>query len=92
MQHGGTGIRTTYPKFLTAPELLARTLGFIGACALITLAVGIFAALFVFKRDPDDDKNKSARKSRRTSKYEPEANAFGLVCTPAEPGSPGKPV
>src|SRR5262245_55876099 len=73
-------------------ELLARTLGFIGACALITLAVGIFAALFVFKRDPDDDKNKSARKSRRTSKYEPEANAFGLVCTPAEPGSPGKPV
>jgi hypothetical protein len=52
---------------------------------LITLVVGIFASVFVFKRDPDDGKNEAAQKSTLKPGFEPEAVAFGLVSAPAEP-------
>jgi hypothetical protein len=68
-------------------EFLARGFGFMGACALITLGVGIFASVFIFKRDPDDAKNPGAQTSPGKSRFDPEARSFGLISTSAKPAA-----
>jgi hypothetical protein len=66
-------------------ELLVRGLGFVMACALITLAVGSFYAVFIFRRDPDDNRNETAPQPAPKSAFVPETNEFGLVTEPVPP-------
>jgi hypothetical protein len=63
-------------------DFLAHTFGFIGACALITLAVGIFAGRFFFKRDPDDTRNEVAQGPSGKSRFVAEGADFGLIGAP----------
>jgi hypothetical protein len=72
--------------WLTTPlirDWLSRSFDFIYVCALITLAVGIFASVFFFRRDPDDTQNQAAQSSLRKYAYQSEKTQFGLLCTPA---------
>jgi len=62
-----------------AQELIARTFGFMGTCLIGTLAVGVFASLFVFRRDPDDDRNKRGGKATVKCTFVPETRQFGYV-------------
>jgi hypothetical protein len=62
-----------------AQELMARTLGFVSACLITTLAVGIFASLFVFKRDPDDDRNKGGGDAAVRPVFVAETSPFGYI-------------
>jgi hypothetical protein len=68
----------------TIQDWMANTFWFIGACALITLAVGVFASLVVFKRDPDDARNEDAQKIDRKFRFKAAASEFGLICVPAQ--------
>jgi hypothetical protein len=63
-------------------DWMAQTFWFIGGCALITLAVGVFASVFLFKHDPDDITKPVAQKSHDKDEFKPEANAFGLSGDP----------
>jgi len=73
------------PAFIR--EWSADTFWFIATCGVITLLVGIYARLFVFKRDPDDIVKAVAKKSLRKASFQPEAAAFGLIGNPvATPG------
>jgi hypothetical protein len=68
-------------------DLIADTFGFIGACVLITLAVGLFASVFVFKHDPDDITKPAAQKSHGKDEFKAADRVFGLVGDPhAKPG------
>ncbi|MDA9451162.1 MULTISPECIES: hypothetical protein [unclassified Bradyrhizobium] len=62
-----------------AQELIARTLGFMSACLILTFAVGVFASLFVFKRDPDDDRNKGGGDVAAKPAFVAEMGPFGYI-------------
>lgn len=69
-------------------ELIARTFGFMSVCLLVTLVVGVFASLFIFKRDPDDARNEAKQNSPRKFEFTPEKDAFGSSSAPDDPAVP----